>query len=87
MQPRVLQKLLSFPDMLLDVKTIQRFLGFLNYIRQFYQHQAKDTKLIQQRLKVKSEWTEEMAIVVKRIKINIQNIPLRSSICIGNICF
>ena len=37
LQPHVLTHLLKFPDVIPDIKTLQRFLGCLNYIRQFYE--------------------------------------------------
>jgi hypothetical protein len=42
LQDHVLKKLSDFPDEILDQKQLQRFLGCLNYIRQFYKNQAKD---------------------------------------------
>jgi len=36
LQPHVLTHLLKFPDIITDVKTLQRFLGCMNYIRNFY---------------------------------------------------
>ena len=42
LQEHVLKKLSEFPDEILDTKQLQRFLGSLNYICQFYDHQAKD---------------------------------------------
>jgi len=37
LQPHVLTHLLIFPDVIPDIKKLQRFLGCLNYIRQFYE--------------------------------------------------
>ena len=60
LQPHVLTHLLKFPDVILDIKTLQRFLGCLNYIRQFYENQADDTKVLQRRLKKQaSGWTKK----------------------------
>ena len=76
LQPRVLTHLLKFPDVISDVRTLQRFLGCLNYIRQFYEKQADDTKVLQKRLrKQASEWTGEMTGVVRRIKEKIAEFP------------
>ena len=35
MQPHVLTKLSEFPDVLPDTKSIQRFLGVLNYVHKY----------------------------------------------------
>ena len=51
LQPHVLLHLLKFADILLDENMIQRFLGCLNYIRQFYENQSEDTKILQKRLR------------------------------------
>lgn len=37
LQPHALLHLLKFPDVLLDIQILQRFLGCFNYIRQFYE--------------------------------------------------
>lgn len=54
LQPHVLLHLLKFPDVLLDKKILQRFLGCLNYIRQFYEKQSENTDILQKRLRKKS---------------------------------
>lgn len=46
LQDHVLKKLTDFPDEILDIKQLQRFLGCLNYIRQFYENQAKDVRIL-----------------------------------------
>ena len=48
LQPHILQKLLYFPNKLHDIKSVQIFLGRLNYVRQFYdQNQSQDTRILQ----------------------------------------
>jgi hypothetical protein len=47
LQEHVLKALSEFPDEILDTKQLQRFLGSLNYIRQFYDNQAKDVRILQ----------------------------------------
>ena len=67
---------LNFPDVIPDVRTLQRFLGCLNYIRKFYENQAEDTKVLQRRLKKQaSGWTEEKTIAVRNIKSKINELP------------
>lgn len=41
----------KFPYMIIDKKQLQRFLGYLNYINNFYEGCAHDRKLLNQRLK------------------------------------
>ena len=60
LQPHVLQSLLRFPDQLPDIKSVQRFLGYSNYIQQLYPKQAKDTRILQQRLKKVLVWLPQM---------------------------
>jgi hypothetical protein len=42
LQDHVLKKLSEFPDEIMEKKQLQRFLGCINYICQFYENQAKD---------------------------------------------
>jgi len=46
LQEHALKKLSEFPDEILDQKQLQRFLGCLNYIRRFYENQAKDVRIL-----------------------------------------
>jgi hypothetical protein len=46
LQDHVLKKLAEFPNEILDIKQLQRFLGCLNYIRQFYENQAQDVRIL-----------------------------------------
>lgn len=76
LQSHILLHLLKFPDIFLVLKTLQRFLGCLNYIRQFYEKQSEDTKILQKRLKKeKVEWSNEMTMAVKNIKSKIRELP------------
>lgn len=50
LQYHVLKKLFEFPDEILDHKQLQRFLGCLKYIRQFYENQEKYVRILQKRL-------------------------------------
>ena len=51
LQEYVLKALTEFPDAIYDHRQLQRFLGSLNYIRKFYENQAKYVKVLQKRLK------------------------------------
>jgi hypothetical protein len=44
----------KFPDKILDKTQLQRFLGSLNYISHFYKKCAQDRKLLNDRLKERS---------------------------------
>jgi hypothetical protein len=79
LQDHVLKKLTEFPDQILDIKQLQRFLGCLNYIRQFYEQQAKDVKILQQRLSKKYPWNEKMTQAVQIIKQKVLHLP---SLCL-----
>jgi hypothetical protein len=54
---------------------LEWFLGSLNYIRKFYENQAKDVKCLQRRLKKEVPWNENMTKSVQIIKQKIQNLP------------
>jgi hypothetical protein len=75
LQDHVLKKLSEFPDEILDTKQLQRFLGCLNYIRQFYENQAKDVRILQKRLSKSIPWNYKMTQAVQIIKQKIQNLP------------
>lgn len=56
---------------------LQRFLGCLNYVSNFYQDCAKDRNLLNQRLrKNPSPWTSAHRNVVKNIKAKLKYIPI-----------
>ena len=63
MQPHVLTKLTQFPDKLKDTKTIQRFLGVLNYIHKYIPRLTEKTTPIRKHLK--EGWSLEATIAVK----------------------
>jgi hypothetical protein len=75
LQDHVLKKLSEFPDEILEQKQLQRFLGCLNYIRQFYENQAKDVRILQKRLKKTLPWNNKMTAAVQIIKQKIQDLP------------
>ena len=47
LQPHILSHLAKFPDFLPNKVSVQRFLGCLNYVRQFYEKQVNDTEVLQ----------------------------------------
>ena len=51
LQKHVLHNFDKLPNEITDKTQLQRFLGSLNYIRPFYQGQAKDIVLLQSRLR------------------------------------
>jgi len=55
---------------------LQRFLGCLNYIHEFYEKKSEDTKTLQKRpKKEKVEWSNEMTMAVRNIKSKIRELP------------
>jgi len=75
LQEHVLKKLLDFPDEILEIKQLQRFLGCLNYIRQFYENQAKDVRVLQKRISKNTPWNIQMTQAVQTIKQKLQHLP------------
>jgi hypothetical protein len=70
-----LRNFLSFQMRFWIRKQLQRFLGCLNYIRQFYENQAKDVRILQKRLSKVMPWNHKMTTTVQIIKQKIQNLP------------
>ena len=66
----------KFPDEITDKKQLQRFLGSLNYISDFYKELARDAKPLFKRLsKSPPKWTEDCTLAVKTIKQKVKEIP------------
>ena len=69
----------KFPDNILDTKQLQRFLGSLNYVSDYYKDLAKDTAILYSRLKKNPQpWTEEHSLAVRRIKAKVKCLPCLS---------
>ena len=69
----------KFPDIIIDKKQLQRFLGSLNYISDYYEYLSKDTAILYNRLKSKPKpWTDEHTHAVRRIKSKVKNLPCLS---------
>ena len=65
----------KFPDKIKDKTQLQRFLGSLNYIRDFYPKLAQDTALLYARLKKNPiPWSHQHTLAVKRIKAQIKQL-------------
>jgi len=67
----------KFPDIIIDKTHLQRFIGCLNYVSNFYQDCAKDRSLLNQRLKKNPlPWTEAHTKAVQRIKGKVKTLPI-----------
>src|SRR5262249_3614238 len=66
----------KFLDEIKDKNQLQRFLGSLNYIADFYKNLAQDAKPLFERLKKNPpEWSEQHTQSVKLIKIRAKQLP------------
>ncbi|GAV66114.1 hypothetical protein CFOL_v3_09624, partial [Cephalotus follicularis] len=64
-----------FPNIILDKKQLQRFLGSLNYIRDFIQNlQDLCTPLYQRLRKTPPRWIDKHTQLIKQIKIYAKEI-------------
>ncbi|CAJ2643632.1 unnamed protein product [Trifolium pratense] len=69
----------KFPDVMLNKTQLQRFLGSLNYISDYYKNLSSDTAILYNRLKNKPEpWTEAHTKAVQRIKTRVKCLPCLS---------
>ena len=69
----------KFPDQILDKTQLQRFLGSLNYISDFYQNLKQQCKPLFDRLRTNpSPWTPTHTLVVQEIKKYVKTLP-----CLG----
>ena len=76
---RAIQFAERFPDQILDKTQLQRFLGSLNYISDFYQNLRQQCKPLFDRLRTNpSPWTPVHTSVVQEIKKYIKTLP-----CLG----
>ena len=77
LQDHILIKLKEFPDILVDKKQLQSFLGILNYGRQFIKDLSKKEKSLQRLLKKDQpfEWTPNDTVVIQSLKNEIQHLP------------
>lgn len=70
----------KFPDEIRVKKQLQRFLGSLNYVSDFYKELAFNTKILYEQLRKKksSEWSDAHTRVIKNIKQKFKEIPCLS---------
>jgi hypothetical protein len=69
----------KFPDIILDKTQLQRFLGSLNYISDYYKNLSSDTAILYNRLKNKpGPWTNDHTRAVQRIKTRVKCLPCLS---------
>ena len=77
LQKHALEFIDKFPDVITDKNQVQRFLGCLNYVRNFYQDCTSDRKILNKRLKKNPfEWTKVHTKAVKDIKAKIKSLPI-----------
>ncbi|KAL4204244.1 hypothetical protein AMTRI_Chr01g108800 [Amborella trichopoda] len=73
---RAIQFADKFPDIILNKTELQRFLGCLNYIADFYKELALDAKPLYDRLwKNPPKWTEEHTLAVQKLKSKAKELP------------
>ena len=73
---RVISFVEKFSDELRDKKQLQRFLGCLNYVSDFYKNLAVDRKLLTDRLKKNLvDWSEQHTQAVRKIKEKVKFLP------------
>ena len=66
----------KFPDQILDKTQLQRFLGSLNYISDFYQNLRQQCKPLFDKLRTNpSPWTPTHTLVVQEIKKYVKTLP------------
>ncbi|CAL8135781.1 unnamed protein product [Prunus armeniaca] len=76
---RVIQFADKFPDQILDKSQLQRFLGSLNYVSNFYQNLRKQCKPLFDRLQSNPPpWSNIHTEIVKQIKAHVKTLP-----CLG----
>ncbi|XP_045802471.1 uncharacterized protein LOC123896071 [Trifolium pratense] len=69
----------KFPDIMLDKTQLQRFLGSLNYVSDYYKNLSSDTAILYNRLKNKPDpWTDAHTRAVQRIKTRVKCLPCLS---------
>lgn len=66
-----------FLDVITDKNQLQRFLGCLNYVSNFYQDCATDRSILNKRLKKKlPQWTKEHTRAIQNIKYKVKSLPI-----------
>jgi hypothetical protein len=63
----------KFPNIISDKKQLQRFLGSLNYISNYYKDLANDTSILYNRLRANpGPWTNKHTQAVQKIKTKVK---------------
>jgi hypothetical protein len=76
---RAIQFADKFPDVIIDKTQLQRFLGSLNYIADFYKDLRKYCKPLFDRLQNNPPpWTDIHTSIVRQIKVHVKTLP-----CLG----
>ena len=76
---RAIQFANKFPDVIIDKTQLQRFLGSLNYVADFYKDMRKQCKPLFDRLKSNPPpWSDVHTSLVKQIKSHVKTLP-----CLG----
>lgn len=66
----------KFPDEIKDKTQLQRFLGSLNYVRDYYHQLSADANILYTRLRKNPlPWPEDHTLAVRRIKAKVQQLP------------
>ena len=69
----------KFPDHITEKTQLQRFLGSLNYVSDYYNNLAKDTAILYNRLKKDPEpWSEKHSQAVRTVKSKVKSLPCLS---------
>nr|KYP55965.1 Enzymatic polyprotein [Cajanus cajan] len=73
---RVIEFTDKFPNQILDKTQLQRFLGCLNYVADFFPQLSNITKPLHERLKKSpSPWTDVHTNIVRQIKHQVKVLP------------
>jgi hypothetical protein len=76
---KVIQFAEKFPDEIKDKNQLQRFLGSLNYVSEYYQDLRKICRPLFQRLQNNPPpWTDTHSQIVRQIKRHVKTLP-----CLG----
>ena len=74
-----IDRVIKFADKILDKSQLQRFLGSLNYVADFYQNLRKQCKPLFDRLQTNPPpWTDVHTSIVRDIKKYVKTLP-----CLG----
>ena len=77
LQKHALEFVDKFLDMITDKKQLQRFLGCLNCVSNFYEGCVHDRNFLNQRLKkYPVPWTSEHTNAIKIIKSKVKTLPI-----------